>query len=997
MPQGLFAILLAIFLPLLSFGQKNIEEPIPASGMVMKQWTGADGLISNNLTSVNQTKDGFLWITTFNGIHRFDGSNFKLFDKENIDFLTTNAFYSVADDGEGVIFASQGGGLLRYEAGEISPMTEFEVSSVRKVIVDSKGRYWCGTQNEGVFLKDSGGTRKVNYLPFDQVIIMDIHEDKKGRIWFATEGSGLIILENGEYRLVGAKNLMEASAITSILETGRGDVVIGSTSGLFVMDEAGNVATEIEALSEVYINDLIEDSTGMIWIAAETGLYRIQTEIGYFEHFDATNGLPSNQLSSVIMDHEGSIWLSTKKSGLLRLNNGSIRMLGSNEGITSTKINIVSENEGKIYVGSDDGSIFIRENNVIRTLDLSTKSRQIGIRDFMFDGDVLWVASYLGLHRYSDGIEKILDTEDGLSSNLVRRVLKTRDGSVWLASRTGGVMRLENDEVTNVYSTSNGLKSNFILALEEDREGNVVAGTHSGGISIINKDTVETYLPDIGGAVIFNIHIAADNRYWISTSVGLFLFEDGKFKKPEFDVTFKIEAIFDFVPDNAGNIWLPVNTGIVRIDQNQLEAFLEDPDIRIQGTLYDNNDGMSIKECTGATRSTLLSDGSVMVPTLDGVAIINPSNIQSNKSLPKITITSFIVDKQPIPFRQREVEPGKLRYEFEFASSSYLAAEHVRFRYRLSGLDSDWILTPERKIEYTNLPPGDYTFSVIGSNNDGLWNEVGDSRSFVVKPFYYQTFLFKVLIGLIVILVFYFIFIWRVSRVQAINEELSKVNKELDRFVYSASHDIRAPLTSILGAVAIAKSTTVLEEKDHYLEMIETSADKLDGFIRDIIDYSRNQRLDIVKEEIEVKAEFESILDSLKYLDEEGNIQCTLKTEVSNFVTDVRRLRVILKNIISNAFFYTDPQKTEHFVTIDCRKSVSGLIITIKDNGLGMKKEVLKNIFDMFFRANTDSRGSGLGLYIARENVEKLGGTINVESELNVGTTFTIEIPELDA
>lgn len=308
----------------------------------------------------------------------------------------------------------------------------------------------------------------------------------------------------------------------------------------------------------------------------------------------------------------------------------------------------------------------------------------------------------------------------------------------------------------------------------------------------------------------------------------------------------------------------------------------------------------------------------------------------------------------------------------------------------------DWIQTTDRKIEYTNLTPGTYKFSVIGSNNDGVWNETGDVQSFLVVPFFYQTLLFKFLIGLLIVIVFYFIFIWRVRRVQAINSELIKVNKELDRFVYSASHDIRAPLTSILGAANIGKEERTIKKKDQCLDMIEKSAVKLDGFIRDIIDYSRNQRLELIQENVDLNEELDSILESLKYLDEDGSITCNLEITTSRFLTDVRRLRVILRNVIANAFFYKDPSKSASFVTINCSNNSSSLMIIISDNGLGMRKDILKNIFDMFYRGTTDSRGSGLGLYIVKENLEKLGGTIDVISTLSEGTTFTIVIPKLE-
>jgi signal transduction histidine kinase/ligand-binding sensor domain-containing protein len=994
-PLRSICTILAIIISFL--GPAQIKNKImPISKMVMQQWTVDDGLISNNLTSVTQTNDGFIWVTTFNGALRFDGVNFKLYDKENVDILKTNAFYSITDDKDGILLASQGSGLIKYQDGRFFTLPEFNASSIRKVIIDNKGRYWCGTNNEGLLIKENNVVQKVNHEAFDQVVILDIYEDSKGRIWLATEGNGLMIYEDGSYRQFDPSGFQDYNTVTNVLESDDRNIIIGTMSGVFVIDAEDGSISPLTGLENTYVNDLVQDGSGMFWFATESGLFRTDLKSGYFERFDVSNGLPSNQVSSIIIDHEESIWFSTKKSGLIRLNVGSVTTLGKNDGLTSTKINSVEENDGRIYIGTDDGSVFVKEGINLSEIDLSTKERQVGIRDFNFDRNAVWVASYLGLHRYENGKEEIITTNEGLSSNLIRRILKTTDNTLWLASRAGGVMKMRGNKVDEIYNTDNGLKSNFILALEENNDGNVVVGTHSGGISIIYQDSVLTYLPEVGGLVIFNIHVDDQNRYWISSSTGVFVFENESFRKLKFDTNFKMEAVFDFVPDDAGNIWLSTNNGIVRIYHEQVMEFLNGKRNSVVGTIFDSNDGMTIRECTGATRSTRLSDGTVWFPTIDGIAIVDPLNIQFNQRVPQVAITSFVVDKGLVLENNNVVEPGKLRYEFEFASTSYLASGRVRFKYQLSGLNEGWIETSERQIEYTNLPPGKYRFSVIGSNNDGIWNETGDNLDFVVQPFYYQTFLFKTFIGLLILLVFYFIFIWRVRRVQAINKELSKVNEELDRFVYSASHDIRAPLTSILGAARIAKSQASVEMKDQCLEMIETSAKKLDGFIRDIIDYSRNQRLELVLQKIDLKEELNSIIESLKYLDEDGQVNCIINTDLSHFETDVRRFRVILKNVIANAFLYKDPSKSDPFVSIDCKEDRDSLLIVISDNGLGMKKEVIKNIFDMFFRGNTDSKGSGLGLFIVKENIEKLKGTIDVSSVLHEGTTFKISIPKLE-
>lgn len=226
-----------------------------------------------------------------------------------------------------------------------------------------------------------------------------------------------------------------------------------------------------------------------------------------------------------------------------------------------------------------------------------------------------------------------------------------------------------------------------------------------------------------------------------------------------------------------------------------------------------------------------------------------------------------------------------------------------------------------------------------------------------------------------------------------INKELVKLNKELDKFVYSVAHDIRAPLTSIMSLTQIARESDKVDEKNECLEIIDQSSEKLDGFIRDILDYSRNKRLELVPEKINLQDEIEKQIDSLKNLDNNGRIKCTIDCEVKTFITDVRRLRVILKNIISNAFFYSDTNKAESFIEVKCRKIDTLLNLSITDNGVGIDQSRLKDIFSMFYRGHAGSKGSGLGLFIVKENIEKLGGTIIVQSKLNEGSKFIMKIP----
>jgi len=225
------------------------------------------------------------------------------------------------------------------------------------------------------------------------------------------------------------------------------------------------------------------------------------------------------------------------------------------------------------------------------------------------------------------------------------------------------------------------------------------------------------------------------------------------------------------------------------------------------------------------------------------------------------------------------------------------------------------------------------------------------------------------------------------------NEELTKINSELDRFVYSASHDLRAPLMSVKGLLNMIKVDSDKTKVDQYLNHIETSINKLDNFITDIIHYSRNSRMDVMPCKIDFHALVKESIESLKYMDDAEKVNSIISVkDPIPFYSDHSRLLIIFNNIISNAVRYHDKWK-ESFLKIEINVFDDKAEIQFIDNGVGIAEEYLDKIFKMFFRASYESKGSGLGLYIVKSTVEKLNGKVSVKSKLGEGTKFFIEVP----
>ncbi|MFP4091229.1 MAG: sensor histidine kinase, partial [Cyclobacteriaceae bacterium] len=234
------------------------------------------------------------------------------------------------------------------------------------------------------------------------------------------------------------------------------------------------------------------------------------------------------------------------------------------------------------------------------------------------------------------------------------------------------------------------------------------------------------------------------------------------------------------------------------------------------------------------------------------------------------------------------------------------------------------------------------------------------------------------------------------QRLEQQNEILKKTNAELDRFVYSSSHDLRAPLASVLGLINVALMEDKPDEKDKYIRMMEGSIHRLDRFIQDIINYSRNTRLEASQDTIDFPKLISETLADLSYMDDINAVKFeTYYDTDAPFSSDLQRLSVIFSNLISNAIRYRSRSVDQSYVKIMISTDAEKAVMRVMDNGIGIASEYQQKVFDMFFKASHEKHGSGIGLYIVKETTDVLGGSITLESKTRVGTTFTITLPNL--
>jgi signal transduction histidine kinase/ligand-binding sensor domain-containing protein len=989
---------------------KSIHPNTPIENLVLKQWKAEDGLISNNLTSVNIGKEGFIWVTCFNGLLKFDGNTFSLFDSENLSFLNSNAFMSAyMHPADSILFSTQASGIIHYNRGTFSSPSYNEKipNYIRKVIVDDLGIIWAGTNNRGLFRIKNDSAEIVDIPALKNITIMDIVSAGQNSIYAASRGAGLIVINDNSYDIFSEDDGLYSDVVTCLYVSKDNSIYIGTKNGLNRLRK--NKIQKISFFKNIEINQILEDGFGSIWVATEMGLGRINSTYHKAELFSPEDGLPTRQVSGMVFDHEGNLWLSTKKGGLIRLKYGNFINYTKADGLALDQVNIIVEKfPGLYYVGSDEGGIDMISNGIVGRFRYNTDLRRNGIRDICFiDNKEIWIGSYRGI-LISKGMDEIfLNQVNGLPAEDVRRIHKDSKDQIWVGTRSGGLIKFEEDTIRQVFDINSGFATNYILAVEEDLKGTIWVGTNGGGLhSIDESGIIQIYNPfkeDASGILIFNIHIDDKNAIWLATNIGIFYFDRENFVQLELISNSQNDTFFDIIADDIGNLWITSNIGLFRVELKNVQAYLEGNIDQIPSALYDHNDGMKNKECTGATRSLKASDGKIWIPTLGGVSVIDPEDLITNKTKPPVIITDFMTDRsgeflsEDLITSNLILDPGNFRYRIRFTALSYQAPDKVRFKYRLSGIDEEWTETENiREVQYTNLPPGKYRFTVMACNNDNVWNEQGASFTFRVKPFLYQRIELYVTLLAVSLALGWLLYRKKVNAVERRNKELNKINEELDKFVYSASHDLKAPLNSVLGLINIAKKDGATGNMPLYLQMIEQSIKKLERFIADIIDYSRNTSMEVKSSVVNFKKIIDEAINNVKYLEGDGTIEKRVEIEGDGeFKSDSKRLSVILNNLITNAIIYHDDRKDNQYIEISVKYNKVRSSIIVRDNGNGIGKEHLVKIFKMFYRASEKTKGSGLGLYIVKETLSKIKGSIKVESNLGEGSKFTIDLPAL--
>ena len=980
-------------------------------------WTTANGLPQNTVNGLAQTPDGYLWLATFDGLARFDGVRFVIFDRGNSKGIVNNRFVKVFADKDGTIWAATENGVLTvYRNGEFTSYATPEGlrETITAIKADAEGKARIETSENYYYLEDGK-------------FVLAPDQKKRGErtVYFGASGAKWIltateVLRHKDGMVTRYPVQIYSDSLLNTLgavpfEDSRGALWFRANSSITyklyrLQDGATTIFTdkEMPELKELSPYPIIEVSDGSLWfvfattVQKEASLTFVRFKDGSFSRWKFAE---FNTFADGLIDREGNFWLGTYQ-GLRRFRRQFITTLSEKDGLLSNEVYpLLQTDGGDIFIGTVNGVNRYANGKITDfRIKISEPNKAFVIRG-LWEGEQkqLWIGSYTGSGRVENGSLKYINPSG------VTDFAADRNGNTWMATNEG-LFKYKDDKQIARYAVENGLPHNEIITVHEDKKGNIWAGTFDGlamlseppavaGGSNVGTNTSQSSgetrpLPQ--AVLTFNsvenapkgfvryIYEDVDGVLWFGTyGDGLVRYKDGKFFNYRVEQGLFNNGVFAILEDERGNFWMSSNRGIHRVGKQELNDFADGKIPKLNSVSYDEADGMLNIECNGGRLPSAIKtkDGKFWFPTMGGVAIVDPNAERVNPLPPKVVIESVSLDRKTIAPQLLqstiELKPGQSNIAIEYTGLSLIKSEQIKFRYKLEGLEENWVEAgTKRTVDYSYLSAGTYTFRVIAANANGVWNNEGTAIRITVHPYFYQTWWFIGLLALALAALIWWIYHIRVSRLRAIAKAKTLFSRQLIESQERERKRLASELHDGLGqSLVVIKNRAMLGIKKgddkarvaRELGIISESATQALDEVRAITNNLRPQLLDHL-------GLTKAITSMLRKLD--GVIE--IESEIDNIdkifneneeISIYRIVQESLNNVIKHA------NATKAVVNI--KRTESQVLLKIEDNGKGFEVENVS---------------SGLGLIGLKERSQLLNGELQVNSKIGEGTKILLEL-----
>lgn len=765
-------------------------------------WDTEQGLPNSSVTAIAQTRDGYLWVGTYDGLARFDGVRFVPVNTPELGhariqdlFLDTNGTLWIntyrggltsfcngafrrewpergefdshtvlaASSTNEVLFATQTGEVLRRTGLAGDPhatWTAFTPPNSARLLygcADAFQTLWFMTR-EGKITRFTNGKFQDLMIPSGLIAerVSTLIADSQGRVWAGTD-NGIALWDGQRFQTMTPTN-SDANGETRFLLPTRDGGAWALAVGRWRKALCGQWTAEapewgaLLGFASGRAMGMHEDSQGGVWLNHYgNGLFHI-TRDGQFQRFTTREGLPGDRVWAWFEDAEQNVWLGVERGGLVRLREQQFQVIGTRAGLSARAAQTVCEDEqGTMWFGTAGGGLCRWHGGQLDTIQVGTDPSDNFVFSAFPRAPGLWLSATAGedLHLFEeDQVQRAPWQVHG-----VKAILVDRSGRLWMGTKNGLSWWLPNRRRS--FTSRDGITVSAVRALAEAADGRVWCGNDEGTLYRCGPDSIQSFRPtdSLASQPIWSLLVASDGVIWVGTfQGGLLRFKDGVFKRVTTEEGLPSDVISGILDDGRGQLWLSTHQGICRVDKQSLAACLEGDSHRLDATTFGRLDGLPTLECGGNYQPSCwrARDGRLWFATSKGIVSVKPAELKRSPALPPVVLEEFRVDGERVPLNGRPLDlpPGRTQFEFRFTAPSFVAADKIRFRYKLEGLDADWVEADTRRVaQYSHLLARDYRFHVLACNSDGQWNQPGAVLAFTLDPFFYQTRWFLALAG----------------------------------------------------------------------------------------------------------------------------------------------------------------------------------------------------------------------------------------------------------
>ncbi|MBI5215294.1 MAG: hypothetical protein HY960_06035 [Ignavibacteriae bacterium] len=1008
-------------------------------------WQTEEGLPQNSISSITQTRDGYLWLGTLEGLVRFDGVRFTVFDVGNTPALPSNRIVSLFEDKSGNLWiGTEDGGLAKLSHGKFTTFTKNEgllSNTIGTICEDLRGTIWIAHGN-GLSLFSNGEFRTLTRDEgFPANTVSAVCSDLEGSIWIGTE-KGLVRWHDNEYELFPSSHFPAGAEIFCLRAGAQGTLWIGTTEGLTRLSNGTFTSwTKKDGLTHEFVWSLWESQSGKLFLGTHGGGL-CEFDGKKFVPFTTSNGLSSDLVWSIFEDREGLLWIGTNGGGLNRLKNALFTAYTSLHGLVYDFVWSICESpSGDLWLGTYKGLTKYDGRK------FTSYTTQDGLSDnfiwsvYVDSRERVWVGTTNGLDVFVNGKIVNYSLRDGLAGSTIKCILEDSDGRLWVGTSNGlstSTTTMNEDSPVRFTSVSKGtgLLNDVVMSLCEGSDGSMWIGTNGGLTRYKNGNyTSYTTMEGLSDDVIRSLYQDKEGNLWIGTQGGgLTLYRNKKFTQITQRHGLFNNVVSRILEDDDGRLWMSCNKGIFRVKKSELLDFAEGKIEKVNSVAYGKDEGMKSAECNGSSQPAgwKTRDGRLWFPTIKGVVVVNPKQEEPHTIISPVIIERVLVNEQPLS----ELDPtgipvGSGELEVEYTGLSFYAPGKVHFKYKLDGYDEEWKEAGTRRTAfYTNLSPGTYTFWVTTSGEDSTQLGPSISFSFTLLPNFYQEVWFYGLCIVTIAGVTYSLFRLRLRRMKIREQKLLELVKERTKnlqeekeraeqsrqleeqqrklaeeanlikseILHIAAHDMKSPLVSIkMFAQVIASESESQSTAAQFSDDIHANAERLLELINELLEASAIEspkfRLQITRVDFSKVAQT-VVLNNQKMAERKEQALHFESGGVCLVEADEGRIRQVMDNLVNNAIKFSPSAKPIRIKTSTENDSVR---FEVNDEGQGFTEADKKRVFGKFQRLSARPTGgepsTGLGLSIVKQLVEMQGGKVWVESEAGKGSTFIVEFP----